>query len=236
MLCPKPKQSKQHSQVSNPSTMAETNGPLRQTQQPNPTLQSLFHALDPISLILSQNSNPNKPIPLSLTTESFIMERGPRYRAYAELRESKLRRKQAREQEPEEYETKMTPPKKQVKFQTNLVSRPKGSSVLAQSVPDFSAALRKENRKPVTTLPSLLEMTPPSKNWSRVNGVLSSARGSKSANAGEKRGGLMARKSYASVEELKGLSSATANAINGENRRGRSTRGAAKTVLGYRQF
>ncbi|XP_059449605.1 uncharacterized protein LOC132180717 [Corylus avellana] len=237
MLCPKPKQSKQNTQVSNPSTMAETNGPLRQTQQPNPTLQSLFQALDPVSLILSQNSNPNKPIPLSLITESFIMERGPRYRAYAELRESKLRGKQARQQEPEEYEPKMTPPKKQVKFQTNLVSRPKGSSsVLAQSVPDFSAALRKENRKPVTTLPSLLEMTPPSKNWSRVNGVLSNARGSKSANAGEKRGGLMARKSYASVEELKGLSSATANAINGENRRGRSSRGGAKTVLGYRQF
>lgn len=239
MLCPKPKQSKQHSQASNPSTMAETNGPLRQTQQTNPTLQSLFHVLDPVSLILSQNSNPNKPTPLSLTTESFVMERGPRYRAYAELRESKLRRKHIRQQEPEEYEPKMTPPKKQVKFQTNLVSRPKGSSVLAQSVPDFSAVLRKENRKPMTTLPSMLEMTPPSKNWSKVNGVLSNARGSKSASAGEKRGGgggLMARKSYASVEELKGLSSAAANAINGENRRGRSSRGVGKTVLGYRQI
>ncbi|KAL0010180.1 hypothetical protein SO802_005288 [Lithocarpus litseifolius] len=91
---------------------------------------------------------------------------------------------------------------------------PKGSSVLAQSVPDFSATLRKENRKP-------------------------NSRGSKSANAGEKRGvggGLMARKSYASVEELKGLSLAAANAINSENRGGRNGRVVGKVVLGYRQF
>ncbi|KAB1211214.1 hypothetical protein CJ030_MR6G021596 [Morella rubra] len=219
--------------------MAETNGSLQQNQQSNPMLQSLFHALDPISLIRSQNSNSDLPVPLSLTTESFIMERGPRYRAYAELRESRLRMKQIRQQEREEYEPKLTPPKKQVKFQGNFVSRPKGPSVLAQSVPDFSATLRKENRKPVIPLPSMLEMTPPSKSWSKVNGVLSNSKGSKSANAGEKRGGaggLMARKSYANVEEFKGLSSAAANAITGENRGGRSSRGVAKTVLGYRQF
>jgi|UniRef100_A0A2N9IZH1 hypothetical protein len=220
--------------------MAETNnGSLRQTHQANPTLQNLFHALDPISLILSQNSNSNQPVPLRLTTESYIMERGPRYGAYAELRESRLRMRQEKQQEPQVYEPKLTPPRKQVKFQANLVSRPKGSSVLAQSVPDFSATLRKENRKPVNTLPPMLEMTPPSKNWSRVNGVLSNSRGSKSANAGEKRGaggGLMARKSYASVEELKGLSSVAASAISGENRGGRNGRGVGKTVLGYRQF
>jgi hypothetical protein len=48
----------------------------------------------------------------------------------------------------------------------------------------------------------------------------------------------MARKSYASVEELKGLSLAAANAINGENRGNRGGRGigTGKTVLGYRQF
>lgn len=220
--------------------MAEINGSLRQTHPENPTLQTFLHALDPISLVLSQNSNSNQPVPLRLTTESFIMERGPRYGAYAELRESKLRMKHIKEQEPEVYEPKLTPPpKKQVKFQANLVSRPKGSSVLAQSVPDFSATLRKENRKPVSMLPPMLEMTPPAKNGSRVNGVLSNSRGSKSANAGEKRGvggGLMARKSYASVEELKGLSSAAANAINGENRGGRNGRMVGKTVLGYRQF
>lgn len=167
------------------------------------------------------------------------MERGPRYRAYAELREAKLRRKEIKQQEPERYEPKLTPPKKQVKFQGNSVSRPQRSSILAQSVPDFAAALRKENRKPVMTLPSVQEMTPPSKNWSKVNGVLSNSRGSKSASAGEKRGGaggLMARKSYASVEELKGLSSTAASAINGENRGGRSRRGMGKTILGHRQF
>lgn len=163
------------------------------------------------------------------------MERGPRYVEYAELRESKLRMKNIGAQEqPHENEFKLTPPKKQVRFQASLGNGRKGSSsVLAQSVPDFSAALRKENRKPITALPPMLEMTPPLKNRSKANGIVSNSRGSKSANAGDKRGnggGLMARKSYASVEELKGLSSTAANAINGENRGGR------KTVLGYRQF
>ncbi|XP_007033238.2 PREDICTED: uncharacterized protein LOC18602034 [Theobroma cacao] len=219
--------------------MAETSDSLRQIHQPNPALQSLFHSLDPISLILSQNSSPNNPIPLRLTTESYIMERGPRYRAYAELRETKLRMKSAKQQESEEIEFKRTPTKKQVKFCPSLGSSRKGSSILAQSVPDFSATLRKENRKPAT---SGIELTPPtSKNWSKGNGVpLSNSRGSKSANAGEKKGGLMmARKSYASVVELRGISMAAANAICGENRGGKSSGrvvGNNKTVLGYRQF
>jgi hypothetical protein len=74
------------------------------------------------------------------------------------------------------------------------------------------------------------------------NGFLSNSRGSKSANAGEKRNGglLMVRKSYASVEELKGLSLAAANAINGDNRGNRGGRGVGvgvgKNVLGYRKF
>jgi hypothetical protein len=50
----------------------------------------------------------------------------------------------------------------------------------------------------------------------------------------------MARKSYASVEELKGLSLAAANAINGDNRGNRGGRGVGvgvgKNVLGYRKF
>ncbi|KAL5538826.1 hypothetical protein UlMin_042755 [Ulmus minor] len=215
--------------------MAEVNGSLQQTHNSNPALQSLLYCLDPISLILSQNPNLEQPVPLSYATESFIMERGPRYNAYAELRESKLRRKNSIPEE-EEPEFRITPQKKQVKFQSNLPTGRKGSSILAQSVPDFSAALRKENRKPSTALPSLLEMTPPSKNWSKVNRTLSNARGSKSASASDKRnngGGLMARKSYASLDELKGLSSAAANAINGENRGGRNGR---QTVLSCRQF
>ncbi|PRQ51778.1 hypothetical protein RchiOBHm_Chr2g0148201 [Rosa chinensis] len=212
-------------------------------------LDSLLHALDPISLLLSQN-----PVPGS---EPDYMERGPRYKAYAELRESKLRRKYEQmshdddQQLEQEQESKPTPVKKQVKFQVTVpsnVPRKKGagnsssSSVVAQSVPDFSAVLRKEkeNRRPATRL----EMTPP---WSKGNhgGVLSNSRGSKSASAGEKNrgnngGGLMARKSYASLEELKGLSSIAASAINcggGENRAGgRVGRATAKNVLGYRHF
>ncbi|XVF71618.1 hypothetical protein PTKIN_Ptkin12aG0053400 [Pterospermum kingtungense] len=219
--------------------MADTNYSLVQTQHPNPALQSLFHALDPISLILSQNSSPSNPIPLRLTTESFIMERGPRYAAYAELRETKLRMKTGMQQEREETEFKQTPTKKQVKFSSSLGVSRKGSSVLAQSVPDFSATLRKENRKPPVS--AGFELTPPGKNWSKGNGVLSNSRGSKSVNSGEKKGRLMmARKSYANVEELRGISMAAASAINGENRVGKSSsRGVAtnnKTVLGYRQF
>ncbi|KDP32967.1 hypothetical protein JCGZ_12998 [Jatropha curcas] len=201
----------------------------------NPTShQSLFNTLDPMSLILSHNSyQSDQLVTLKLTTDSYIMERGPRYGAYAELRESKLKMKNLRQEEIEESDFKQTPPKKQVKFQANLTNSKKGfskSSVLAQSVPDFSATLRKENRKPP------LELTPPSKNWAKVNGILSNSRGSKSASAGEKKTGIMARKSYASVEELKGLSMAAASAISGENRGGRVGRGIGKTVLGYRQF
>ena len=68
--------------------------------------------------------------------------------------------------------------------------------------------------------------------------MLSNSRGSKSANAGEKKGMAMARKSYACVEELKGISSAAASAINGETRGVRNPRlgGSNKTILGRRQF
>ena len=59
--------------------MAEINDSLQQTHPENPTLQTFFHAFDPISLVLSQNSNSNQPVPLRLTIESFIMERGPMY-------------------------------------------------------------------------------------------------------------------------------------------------------------
>lgn len=203
---------------------------LPQTHQP-------LQALDPISLVLNQNSNSDNPFPLRLTSaDSFILERGPNYNAYAELRKSRLHMKclmheQQQEQEAHELEpTKpATPPrKKQVKFQA-CGGHSKGPFSIAQSVPDFSAALRKENRKPVNTLPS---MTPPSKSGNRV--VLSS-RGSKSVSGGEKKngGGVMARKSYACFDELKSFSSATAIAINGEGRGGRSNRVMGKTVSRY---
>lgn len=234
---------------------ADTNSnvSLQQTHQPNPSLVPLLHALDPISLILNQNSHSDQPFPLRLTSsDSFIMERGPKYNAYAELRETRLRMKfqeQEQEQDPLGIEPKLaTPPRKQVKFQDGLeCGRRKGSLVVAQSVPDFSEALRKENRKPLNMLPSMMEMmtTPPSSKSGFSKGnrvVLSGSRGSKSDSAGEKKkkggGGavLMARKSYASIDELKSLSSATAIAINGEGRGGRNGSVMGKTVSGYRQF
>lgn len=157
--------------------------------------------------------------------------------------------KEQQQEEVEEEPKVATPPKKQVKFEVGLGSMRKGSSsILAQSVPDFSATLRKENRKPVNTvLNPIMEMTPPLKSGfsnKGNNGVLSGSRGSKSASAGEKKKGgggvvLMARKSYASIDELKNLSSATANAINGEGKGGRNGRVMGRTVSasGYqRQF
>ncbi|PKI75637.1 hypothetical protein CRG98_004038 [Punica granatum] len=218
--------------------MAEINGSL----QGRDALQSLFHALDPASVLISENSrSDDQPIiPLSLrpvTDAYFFMERGPRYREYAELREAKLRRKHMRPPEPDIRDTMQTPPRKQVKFQGSSVSGGrKGLSILTQSVPDFSSVIRKENRKPMNALPPLLEMTPPpSKNRPKGTAVGSSARGSKSANAGEKKqGGMMVRKSYACAEELKGLSSAAAASIGRDRIGGRSLRGTRRTVLGSR--
>ncbi|KAG5527947.1 hypothetical protein RHGRI_028768 [Rhododendron griersonianum] len=222
--------------------MAGTNGSLHQTHIPSQTLDRLFTALDPKSLILSHfQSNQEKPNFLQLTTESFVMERGPRYKAYSDLRESKLRMKQARNQSTEK-EPSLSPPKKQAK--QGIFPRKTGSSVLAQSVPDFAAVVRKENRKPPPgMMPVMMEkksLTPPAKNSRKVLYGAGAGSGSKSVNSGEKRsGGIMTgRKSYACMEELKGFSVAAAYAINGENRGGRSGRGrgVGKTVLGYRQY
>ncbi|KAH1084294.1 hypothetical protein J1N35_024055 [Gossypium stocksii] len=100
------------------------------------------------------------------------MERGPKYGAYAELRETMLRMKsRMMQQEKEEIELKQTPTKRQVKFSSSVGVSRKGSPVLAQSVPDFSATLRKENRKPPVR--SGMELTPPptsGKNWTRQMG------------------------------------------------------------------
>ncbi|KAL1566607.1 hypothetical protein AAHA92_02197 [Salvia divinorum] len=206
----------------------------------NESRQPQLAALDPRSLLLSQYSDSGNPQLLQLTTESLVMERGPRFKEYSDLRERKLRMKNSMDRPEENVQSRpvlTTPPKKQVKFSSNFSTpprRPKPPSALAQSVPDFSATLRKENRKPAAPLPPLAErsLTPPAgfmksgSVYGKVGG------GSKSANSAEKRsGGLMARKSYASMAELKeGLAG---NAINGG---GRSNRGVARSVLGYRQF
>jgi hypothetical protein len=165
------------------------------------------------------------------------MQRGPRYNAYAKLRETKLqinylKLQQYQQQQEQEnihvvlQPTKIpTPPKKQVKFHAGgVVSGRKGSSLIAQSVPDFSSMLRKENRKPATnilpTISSTATLTPPLKNKNKGCGVLSSSRGSsRSANsAAEKKKGvgggggiLMARKSYANFDEFRSFSSITRN-------------------------
>ncbi|VFQ75412.1 unnamed protein product [Cuscuta campestris] len=207
-------------------------------------------SLDSKSLLLSQFSSSDQPQFLQLATESFMFERGPRYRAYADLRESKLRLKHTKQPEEDEEEEDLMvltppppPPKKQVKFQGSMVTPPrrsKGSSVLAQSVPDFSYALRKENRKPPP--PPVVEKSATPPPHGRKSGKLVGGVGSKSLNSGDKRsgGGLMARRSYACLEEFKGLASAARNAINGDNRaagKGRnSSRVGPKTVLGHRQL
>nr|AAM63228.1 unknown [Arabidopsis thaliana] len=135
--------------------------------------------------------------------------------------------------------------KKQSRFGFSPMRKAVPSS-LAQSVPDFSAVIRKENRRPVnynTTTP------PPPTSKSRNGGVLTGAasRGSKSASAGEKKSkGMMmmgmARKSYANVEDLKKISMAAASAINGGGGGGGGGRkvgdcgGGRRTILGYRQI
>ncbi|CAA7055615.1 unnamed protein product [Microthlaspi erraticum] len=232
----------------------------------NPSMEPLFFSVDPMSLILSQNSDTHQ---LKLLLDGFSgFERGPRYDEYSRLRESKLRMKrdfqrflqEEEEEEPrkkqvrfegisvtsrEVEQEKISPMKKQTRFGFSPMKKAPSSS-LAQSVPDFSAVIRKENRRPVnfnTTTP------PPPSSKSRCGGVLAgsasssaAARGSKSASAGEKKSkGMMmgmARKSYANVEDLKKISVAAASAINGGGAGGRKTGGVGggRTILGYRQI
>lgn len=226
----------------------------------NPSMEPLLFSVDPMSLLLSQNN-------------LCEFERGPRYGEYATLRESKLRLKREYEkilkEEEERFfrgdkkqtrvgftrqdEIKVSPEKKK-RFGFNCVPananpRRMSSSSLAQSVPDFSAVIRKENRRPVNSnlLPRRTDLTPPPPSKSRTSsGTVSSVRGSISASAGEKKGkGINARKSYATVEDLKRISTAAASAINGGGRKslggggGRrksvSGGGCGRTILGYRQ-
>lgn len=231
----------------------------------SPSMEPLFFSVDPISLLLSQNSDTHQ---LKLLLDGFSgFERGPRYDEYSRLRESKLRMKRDFQKFLEEEEKEEEPRKKQVRFEGNSVisreeeaispekknkqtrfgfspvSNPrKASSSLAQSVPDFSAVIRKENRRPVN-----YNTTPPPSSKSRNGGVFTglasssgAARGSKSASAGEKKSkGMMmgmARKSYASVEDLKKISMAAASAINGGGGGGRKAAGGGRTILGYRQI
>ncbi|KAL5058749.1 hypothetical protein RYX36_030353 [Vicia faba] len=163
------------------------------------------------------------------------LERGPKYDEYAKLREKKIRLNyqyqqqdyQEEQQEKENvFESKIpTISTKQVKYQVGVSCvRKVSSSLVAQSVPDLSSLLRKENRKPVNNNMQPTTLTPPLKNKNKGCGVMSSSRGgSRSVNADKRKGYggggggiLTARKSYGNFDELRSFSSATANAINGE--------------------
>ncbi|KAF6134974.1 hypothetical protein GIB67_037501 [Kingdonia uniflora] len=192
------------------------------SSQSQPSQESFFFSMDPtMSLIFSQN-------PIS---QNFTIQRGPNYNAYAQLRESRLKLKLKQQQEHVEE------PKKRVTFQSGVVKTERSINMVsnvARSVPDFSAVLRKENRKP-------LEITPTTSSLSKYSkvGLLRSLGGSKSASGVEKRGGgggTLARKSYASFEELKGIASGVAAAINEEGGKGSSSRGSSRTILGHRQY
>ncbi|XP_010440930.1 PREDICTED: uncharacterized protein LOC104724180 [Camelina sativa] len=231
-----------------------------------PSMEQLYFSVDPMSLILSQNSDTHQ---LKLLLDGFSgFERGPRYDEYSKLRESKLRMKRDFQKYLDEEDVEEPRIKKQVRFEGNSVisqekvkflpeekkkqsrfglspMRKAVPSSLAQSVPDFSAVLRKENRRPVN-----YNTTTPPASKSRNGGVLSGSvsRGSKSASAGEKKSkGMMmmgmARKSYANVEDLKKISMAAASAINGSGGGGGGGRrvgdvggGGRRTILGYRQI
>ena len=162
--------------------MAETIGSLRQT--PEPKSQFLSHSK------------------LQLTTDSYFMERGSRYKAYSQLRESKPRSKRLQfdedERESKIPRSEFTPPvKKSVRFQESLPlpssGRKQGCSVLAQSVPDFSLAARKENRRPPENRIPRAEksLTPPPATARREKMYGSGVKdgGSKSANSVEKHSG-----------------------------------------------
>uniref|UniRef100_A0A803LAX2 Uncharacterized protein n=1 Tax=Chenopodium quinoa TaxID=63459 RepID=A0A803LAX2_CHEQI len=299
--------------------------------------------LDPKTLLLSHYSDPSNNT-LQLITDPYFMERGPRYNAYAQLRESNLRSKRLKFEEDQQFleiprsdsspekknevrfqgnllgnctkieedeqfleiprsefspakkknvrfqgnllgnckkieedeqflemipRSEFSPAKKNARFQGNLLGKSKkikeeeqfleitrsefspakknvrfqgnlqnngkkqGYSVLAQSVPDFSSALRKENRKPSENRIPRFEKsaTPPPLMSKREKMIGSGSKlggvGSKSVNSGEKQssGKLMSmgRKSYASIDELKGLSIAAVNATNGENKVGKKS-------------
>lgn len=225
----------------------------------SPCMEPLLFSVDPtMSLLLSQNPDNNN-------NNDLAFERGPRYREYATLRESKLRLKREYEKILKEEEDRFfggEEKKKQTRFgftsQDEIKPSPNlrrlSSSSLAQSVPDFSDVIRKENRLPTNSnmLPRRTDRTPPPPSKSRAasvfSGSVSSFRGSVSASGGEKRrskGMMNARKSYATVEDLKKISTAAASAINGGGRKsigggggGRRISlggGGDRTILGYRQ-
>ncbi|KAL5062591.1 hypothetical protein RYX36_024328 [Vicia faba] len=119
---------------------------------------------------------------------------------------------------------KFQPYHKQIKYQVGVSCvRKVSSSLVAQSVPDLSSLLRKENRKPVNNNMQPTTLTHQLKNKNKGYGVMSSSRGgSRSVNADKRKGCdggcgiLTARKNYGSFDELRSFSLATENSINGD--------------------
>lgn len=151
------------------------------------------------------------------------LQRGPRYKAYSEMRERKIRKRmidQTQDNGDIEFGSSkkqlllsppLPPPQQQQRRmmkEINTNSSPvvnRRSPLVGQSVPNFSAILRKENRKPIFEM-----RTPPPSSKSKDYSKLGlSGGGSKSASGADKRGGgvMMARKSYANIEDLKTVSS-----------------------------
>ncbi|OVA16359.1 hypothetical protein BVC80_7247g2 [Macleaya cordata] len=195
---------------------------------------------------------------------NMLLQRGPRYKAYAELRESKLRNRMIQQQQQQqrlqdnklESEQLFSPPppikERAVVIQSSPVSasgRNGGRSIVGRSVPNFSAVLRKENRKPVSPVAAETK-TPPLKGRavSKLGSGLGGGGGggggggSKSANGcTEKRGVMMARRSCANIEELQTLSFGVSSAINGVGRGGGGGRVVSggvdnRAVLGSRLY
>ncbi|KAL6010847.1 hypothetical protein ACLOJK_001289 [Asimina triloba] len=178
-------------------------------------LESLLATLDP-------TRNLGARFGLRNPVEFLPMHRGRMYAAYSQLRESKLRRKKS-----EAADGVRLTPKKKVTFLGGSPVVRRNELAVGRSVPDLSAVLRKENKKPIA------ETTPP-----MAAGSKAATRGgwSKSASGVEKRGGGqgIVRKSCVNLKELKGMSAAAAFAIDEEGRGGRN-RVVKKGVLGQRQ-
>lgn len=132
----------------------------QQLTQQLQSLESLFASLNPPSTFHNGSQfNPNLPI-----------QRGRMYEAYAALRESKLLQKKA-QTDPK------TPPKKKVSFLNGPLST-RTDLAVARSVPDLSAALRKENKKPNSSLLQVCLWLIISSNlscWSHISWLLISA-------------------------------------------------------------
>ncbi|KAL1192403.1 hypothetical protein V5N11_005158 [Cardamine amara subsp. amara] len=213
----------------------------------NPSMERLLFSVDSIS-------DTQQKLKLLVNNGVYGFERGPKYGEYARLRESKLRMKRDFEKILKEEQVRFgcftrdeeirVLPEKKTRFGFNLnSSKTSSTSSLAQSVPDFSTLIRKENRRPIHSnlLPRRTELTPPPMKSKNAAVFVGSVRGSVSACGGDKKSKGMVRKSYANVDDLKKISIAASSAINGGGGGGGGRKsigggGGRRSSLGYRQM